>query len=78
MHVSTQRRIKYPLTVGGWIPYPLLLGGWYQPIIYTLVPKTSFQDIPLISYGAQKGYFVNNFVKAVQDATQWCLPYPLS
>ena len=28
-----QRRIEYPLTVGGWILYTLMLGGWNQPII---------------------------------------------
>ena len=45
-----------PLTVGGWIPYPLMLGGWNEPIIWTFLPKTGFQDISMISFDAQKAY----------------------
>ena len=45
-----------PLTAGGWTPYPLMLGGLIQPFIRTFLPKTSFQDILLLSYDAQKAY----------------------
>ena len=53
-----QRRIEYILAPNCrvWISYPLMLGGWNQPIIWTFLLKTGFQDILLMSYGAQKAY----------------------
>ena len=64
-----------PLTVGGWIPYPLMLVGWNEPIIWTFLPKTGFQDISMISFDAQNAYCVKTSSLRCHSMVPTLYPY---